>query len=201
MNKFIAKEFSNQCMAIICTDTSTRWVFVFQKKMIWRIYIPFTRHLIDTICQSIEPSHRWSASNVTGDNKFLVIHWPVLYNITGLVTQQRVNPTQYLKTYSLQYTRDGVTWLDHVDDEGNAIIHPALHTDYHQKTQMDFRAEIVARGLRIHAESYEIQPRLLFDLMGYAFGKVLGWMQIWTKKKKIKIFCFIFSCEHHEPFQ
>ena len=134
--------------------------------------------MIDTICQSIEPSHRWSASNVTGDNKFLVIHWPVLYNITGLVTQQRVNPTQYLKTYSLQYTRDGVTWLDHVDDEGNAIIHPALHTDYHQKTQMDFRAEIVARGLRIHAESYEIQPRLLFDLMGYAFGKVLGWMQI-----------------------
>ena len=128
---------------------------------------------------------RWAGTDGSGNDGMLIIHWPVLYNITGLVTQQRLDATQYLKTYSLQYTRDGVTWLDHVDDDGNTIIYPALHTDYHQKTLMEHRAEIIARGLRIQVVSFEGVPRLLLDLVGYALGKYQAWRlnNLFTKTK------------------
>ena len=110
---------------------------------------------------------RWAAIDASG---FLTIHWPVLYNITGIVTQRSPDTTHYLTAYNLQYTRDGVTWLDHLDSEGNPIIYPALR-DYDQKMLMDLRDVIVARGLRLHVESFETLPEVRLDLTGYAYGK------------------------------
>ena len=109
---------------------------------------------------------RWGPVDNTG---VLTIHFPVMYNITDFAAQ-RHHFANYLSFFTLQYTRDGVTWLDHVTSEGEAIECPVVD-DVVEESFMAFRDVIIARGLRIRALSHVgYIPYLRLELFGYPYG-------------------------------
>ena len=92
---------------------------------------------------------------------------PVTYNITAMAFDR---PFSFRLEYiSLQFSDDGVTWIDHVNDDGN-ILYPVM-TEYQQRMLMDLRVSTVARALRLTVESNFDIPHMMFELLGYPFGK------------------------------
>ena len=112
---------------------------------------------------------RWGPVDDTG---VLTVHFPVIYNVTDFVAQKydTALTANFITSFTLQYTQDGVTWLDHVSSNGSAIEYPALSATVDENF-MDFRDEIIALGLRIQVLTYATVPFLRLELLGYPYGK------------------------------
>ena len=101
----------------------------------------------------------------------LTVHLPVTYNITGVITQRHDTLEHWLTTYELQYSNDGgATWQYVLADDGTHLRH-AANSHARLKMLQDFRATIVASGLRfIDLASTASKINLRFELLGYPYG-------------------------------
>ena len=72
----------------------------------------------DGTSTSVFFSPRWEGNN----DDTLFVHLPVRYSVTGVVTQGGGASGDWVTRYELKYTADGVTWLEHYQDDDSTVM-------------------------------------------------------------------------------
>ena len=90
----------------------------------------------------------WCAPNNNNDDDYLQVNLPEVYVIKGVITFGRQNEDQWVKSYNLEYSLDGNTWIT------DGINNPLVGNLDRTASRTDFDAQIVAQYVKFTPITY-----------------------------------------------
>uniref|UniRef100_A0A665V3Z5 Coagulation factor V n=1 Tax=Echeneis naucrates TaxID=173247 RepID=A0A665V3Z5_ECHNA len=112
----------------------------------------------------------WQAKN-NNMNQWLQVELPQVKKITGIITQgaKSLGKEMFVDSYSLQYSNDGIRWIDYTDDEDSLYKTFSGNTNNNDHVKNYIYPPIFSRFIRIIPRNWTSSITMRIELLGCDF--------------------------------
>ncbi|XP_019639923.1 PREDICTED: uncharacterized protein LOC109481774 [Branchiostoma belcheri] len=107
----------------------------------------------------------WCADNPLNTNQWLQVDVGAVTTVAGVITQGRSNYSQWVTSYKLRFSRDGITWSTYLDKLGREKVFPG-NSDKDTEVRHLLDPPVTARYVRFWPQTWYRHISMRVEVLG-----------------------------------